>query len=46
MGLRNCAWHHDGLIQAIANQSDSPHAFDLSPTGDHVETNMNHAVHN
>ena len=43
-GLSNCAWQYDDLRDAIENQPDSPHVFDLSPTGDHVETNRNNPV--
>ena len=43
-GLSNCAWQYDDLRDAIANQPNSPHIFDLSPTGDHVETNRNNPV--
>ena len=43
-GLSNCAWQYDDLRDAIANQPDSPHIFDLSPTGDHVETNRENPV--
>ena len=45
-GLSNCAWQYDDLRDAIANQPDSPHVFDLSPTGDHVETNRENPVNN
>jgi hypothetical protein len=37
-GLSNCAWMLDDLRQAIDNQPNSPHVLDLSPTGDHVDT--------
>ncbi len=43
-GLSNCGWQYDGLREVIANQSNSPHVFDLSPTGDHVETNRRNPV--
>ncbi|WP_163931493.1 alpha/beta hydrolase [Paraferrimonas sp. SM1919] len=43
-GLSNCAWMYDDLRKAIDNQINSPHLFDLSPTGDHVETNRNNPV--
>ena len=43
-GLSNCGWMYDELVQAIDNQPNSPHVFDLSPTGDHVETNRNNPV--
>lgn len=43
-GLSNCGWQYDGLREAIANQPNSPHVFDLSPTGDHVETNRENPV--
>lgn len=43
-GLSNCGWQYDGLREVIANQSNSPHVFDLSPTGDHVETNRENPV--
>ena len=43
-GLSNCGWQYDGLREVIANQSNSPHVFDLSPTGDHVETNRTNPV--
>ena len=45
-GLSNCGWMYDDLRDAIANQPDSPHVFDLSPTGDHVETNRGNPVNN
>jgi len=45
-GLSNCGWMYDDLRDAIANQPDSPHIFDLSPTGDHVETNRQNPVNN
>jgi len=34
------------LRDAIDNQPNSPHVFDLSPTGDHVETNRENPVNN
>ena len=37
---------YDDLRDAIANQPNSPHVFDLSPTGDHVETNRENPVNN
>ena len=45
-GLSNCGWQYDGLREAIENQPDSPHLFDLSPSGDHVETNRENPVNN
>ena len=45
-GLSNCGWQYDDLRDAIANQPDSPHVFDLSPTADHVETNRQNPVNN
>jgi len=45
-GLSNCGWMYYDLRDAIANQPDSPHIFDLSPTGDHVETNRQNPVNN
>jgi len=45
-GLSNCGWQYDDLRDAIDNQPDSPHVFDLSPTGDHVETNRQNPVNN
>lgn len=43
-GLSNCGWMYDELVQAIDNQPSSPHVFDLSPTGNHVETNRDNPV--
>ena len=43
-GLSNCAWQYDELRNAIVNQPNSPHVFDLSPNGDHVETNRENPV--
>ena len=45
-GLSNCGWMYDDLRDAIDNQPNSPHVFDLSPTGDHVETNRENPVNN
>jgi len=38
LGLSNCAWYADDLRLAIANQPDSPHVLDISPMGNHVDT--------
>ena len=38
-GLSNCGWMYDDLRKAVDNQPNSPHVFDLSPTGNHVDTN-------
>jgi hypothetical protein len=35
---------YDDLRQAIDNQANSPHVLDLSPIGDHVETNRKNPV--
>ncbi len=37
--LSNCGWMYDDLRKAVDNQPNSPHVFDLSPTGNHVDTN-------
>ncbi len=43
-GLSNCGWQYDDLRDAIAKEPDSPHVFDLSPTGDNVETNRENPI--
>ena len=43
-GLSNCGWQYDDLRDAIATEPDSPHVFDLSPTGDNVETNRENPI--
>ncbi len=45
-GLSNCGWMYDDLRAAIDNQTDSPHLLDLSPTGNHVDTNRVGAINN
>jgi|GEM_PF-444385 len=37
-GLGNCAWQYQLLGEAVDNQPNSPHVFDLTPEGDHVDT--------
>jgi hypothetical protein len=44
VGLSNCGWMYDDLRQAIDSQANSPHVLDLSPIGDHVETNRENPV--
>ncbi len=44
--MSNCAKRYDDLRDAIANQPDSPHIFDLSPTADQVENNRQKLVKN
>ena len=43
-GLSNCGWMYDELREAIDNQADSPHFLDLTPTGNHVDTNRDGPV--
>ena len=44
--LSNCGWMYDDLRQAIDNQPSSPHVLELSPTGDHVDTNRGGPINN